>query len=373
MTDPDRFDGQVDALRRDLEDAGVTPDVVRRAIRDREDARSIAKNAIATTHGPRARRRRSPWGRVAVVGLAAAALVFAFVLFDLPGQRATITPPAAATPPLLPINGMSAEGIPESGEPAAPHLERLAELAAEQPPGRAGPVQHVRTVGWGATNAEQPFPEDEPVGVLIPQITDTYFLPDGRFRTTEQFGAPLDQDGRPTDKIGHWTYDDPASDYVLSRRQPGPDYAKGLPTDDPAALAGALMGPVPCVEYIGGCLLEEVESLYGAYVLAPDVRSALWLALAEEPSITYLGRTQDRLGRDAEVFTALSYRGNHQILAFADPKTGAWLGSELILIRPLPGVAFDPPAVIEFTSIELSLREANRPEHTEVPTVIEVD
>lgn len=370
MIETEMFDDDLDRLRRELRGAGITAEVVSEAIRDHEAADAITARITAheSTLLPPTTRRR--WGKVV---LAAAVMVVGLLFFDVMGEPATTAPAAAATPPLLQIAGTSADGIPESGRPAAPQLERLAELAAQQPPGPAGPVQHVRTMGWEATTAEQPSPKDERVGVLIPQIVDTYFLPDGRFRTTERFGAPLDQHGRPTNKIGYWSYDEPASDYVLSTMQPGPDYAKRLPTDDPAALAAALMGPVPCVDYVGGCLLDEVESLYGRYVPTPKLRSALWRALAQEPSITYLGRVEDRLGREAEVFTALSYRGNHQLLAFADPKTGAWLGSESILIRQLPGVAFDAPAVIEFTGIEFGLREANRAEHSEVPTVIEVD
>lgn len=371
MSDSDQFDDDLDRLRQDLANAGVTSDVLRQAIHDREDARAIAANAIAASREPSARRRKSPWGRVAVVGLAAAALVLAFVLFEITGNPATTTPAAAATPPLLSIDGASANGFPESGTPAAPHLERLAELAARQPGGPQGPVQHVRTVGWGAT-ADETSATSEPVGVLIPQIIDTYFLPDGRLRAIERFGSPLDQDGRPTDRTGHWSDNDPVSDYVLDDMRPGPNYADKLPTEDPAALVEALLGPEPCTDYVGGCLLRQAESLYGTYVPTPQLRSALWLALAEEPSITYLGRTEDRLGRDAEVFTALSSRGNHQMLAFADPRTGAWLGSESILIRPLKDSGFDPPAVVEFTGIESSARESNRSEHSKVP-VIDVD
>lgn len=208
--------------------------------------------------------------------------------------------------------------------------------------------------------------------MLLPRLVDSYFLPNGGLRLIERTGSPLDQDGRPTDRVGNWSSNPPVSDYVLAGVRPGPDYADNLPTSDSAALIKALRGPKEaCGDYPGGCMLDEVQSIYATYLPSPTTRSALWVALAEEPSITYLGRTVDRLGRDAEVFSALDYDGKYQLLAFADPNTGAWLGSETILIRPVEGAGFDPPAVTQFTGIEFSRREPNRPEHSEAP-VIEV-
>ncbi|MFT4009942.1 MAG: CU044_5270 family protein [Nocardioidaceae bacterium] len=357
---PDRPDGDWRDLRRMLDEGRVTPAQVEEVLDQQRAAEDmLARITARPPKGASARLARRPRSRPILIRIAVvAALVIAItgVLYFVHVGSGRPDVAAAKTPPLLNIADVKPGSIPGKGDPAGRALEALANEAAAQEPAGLGAVQHVRTVGWSSYADEAAGGQETGTRVLLPKRVDSFYFPDGRLRIIERTGDPLDQHGRVTDAIGSWTDNQPVTDENIHADDP-PDYPESLPTDSTKALSRALLGePDPCPGYTGGCLLAQVKYLHDTYVLQPQLQAALWRVLAAEPTITYLGRARDRLDREALVFTALEYGGDSQTLIFADPATGAWLGSETVLIKPDPDFDFDPPAVLEFSALVTSKR-----------------
>lgn len=303
--------------------------------------RDVQSDPAAPVRPVRPRRTRLLRGAV-VASVAAAAIVV--VTVALP-QKA-LSPLHAATPALLTLTGVKTGTLPSSGFPAGDRLRALAALADAQPAPAALPVQHIVLSSWWATSGggSKPVPSE-----LIPVDHESFFEPNGQMRVIERRGKPLNSDSRLSSTSGGSTVSD---DSFLSA-DPGPGYADRLPTD-PARLSEFLVSnedPHVCVRARGGCLVSDLTDLFQNYVVSPRVTGALWRVLADQPSITYLGETYDRLNRPAEVFTAKGEDGFTQKLLLISPTTGQYLGEEDVLITRSPQYTFEPPAVISFSAL----------------------
>ncbi|RNL60587.1 hypothetical protein EFK50_19930 [Nocardioides marmoriginsengisoli] len=301
-------------------------------------------------------------GRRTVLGLLAAGVACAVIAIALvvvePG--AGPRPAAAETPPMLTFSGVDGDHLPGAGAPARALLENLAGRAEGQPPAADLPVQRVVLDAWWSST--DPADRDRgPATVLVPRHVEVYQLPDGTRRSIERRGRPLDADGRATDQPGSWSAVPSTTDETFTNDL-GADYPGTLPESVPA-LRKLLAPPYGCGGVAGGCLLGAVNDLFTGYVVAPSVTARLWRLLATEPTITTLGTTKDRLGRDAVVLVADATDPTQRTLVLIDPDTGRYLGSESILVKPNKDLGFKPPAVVAFTA----LASADRVEQGEVP------
>lgn len=255
---------------------------------------------------------------------------------------------AAQTPPMLHFTDIRTGQIKASGEPSDDLLRQLADKALSLPEPADLPVQHVELDGWWAssTAADGAAPA---VTVLSPISSNAYLLPNNDRRAIERRGHPLDADGRLVDTDPDRSALPTISDTITELdAEQDVNYLDTLP-ETTAGLRKTLAPDDGCVQTPGGCLLSNVSSLFESYVVPPAIASRLWETLATEPSITSLGRTTDRQGREAIAFTAPALAPTEQLLLLIDPKNGQYLGSERILVATDASFGFNPPAVIAFT------------------------
>jgi hypothetical protein len=207
-------------------------------------------------------------------------------------------------------------------------------------------VQFVDIAGWWIeTNPDTG--KAEASGGLMPVSDQIYTLADGTMRLIERRGAPLDPDKGRVDTDGEWiAFGDesfPGSD------EEGPLYAQDL-SADPQTLVAQLFPDLRACPSLARCLATATRQLHGAYVVPSRVRAALWTALADAGSVWFLGHAADRLGRPAVVF-AVDEGTDRQLLLYADQDTGAYLGSEFVLIKDSEQLGLDAPSVISFTAL----------------------
>ncbi len=289
-----------------------------------------------------------------VLGIAVV-LVTVFFVVARPGSQGYVA--QAGTPKILALPGVHPGALPASGDPARDTLRKLAVKAQELPYDATQPVQHVVVDSWFSESVDETG--DGPVQSILRSVQrESYFLPDDTFRSIERRGGTLDQDGRITAPIDA---DGPSlTDESFSSPDPGADYAESLPTD-PVVLRDSLLAGFDSRtlrEAPGGALLGQVTALTSSYVLPPRLVSAILKMLADEPSISLLGATRDRLDREALVFSAPAIDGHSQQLLLVDPDTGAIIGDETVLVEPSPSYSFEPPAVTSFNTIARSERIA---------------
>lgn len=289
------------------------------------------------------RKRRAAQRAVGL--LAAAAVVAIATVVVWPGQGTA--PADASTPAMLHFQDVKRGTLPAAGEPARDELMTLASKAKALPDS-AGPIQHIVVDAWWAST-DDPADGSPASTVIEPVRRESFFQPDATIRAIEVRGAPMDDEGH----IVAGGSDKPISDESFESPDPGPGYADSLPTV-PAELQVTLEAnhdPVSCEAAAGSCFMADVVDLNANYVLPPKLTAALWDVLAEEPSITSLGTTEDRLGRTALAFSTPGQDGTSQQLLLIDPKTGAYLGEEVILTVKSETYSFTPPAVISFSAL----------------------
>jgi len=342
MTEND--DELLEQTRRELLAAGVSPPDL--TLPEGYDARAEASLvAILATARPRPASRRTWWRIGAVV--AAAAVVVAIVIGMV---RTGPTPVAqAGTPPLLSFHDVDPGTLPTTGTDAAGPLHDLAARARSLSGPGDGPVQHLVFDAWWASTGEEDG-DTETQSAVVPLEHEIYLLPDGTYRSIERRGTPLDQQGRIDPEAG-WAQGPAVTDESIRDASRPADLADTLPTD-PAALSQRFAAdddPTTCAD--GGCLLDEALSVLGRYAVTPALTAALWEALADDDSVSYLGTTRDRLGRTAEAFMSPGLDRHSQRLLFIDPATGAYLGDETVLTSQSEAWSFTPPAVIEFNAL----------------------
>lgn len=294
------------------------------------------------------RERRVPLlvGAGILVGAATATAVFV----GMPGAE---SPPRESGPEVV-ANGVTppmgdfalvAHTSDLQGSPADDALRGLAEVASRQPAPDTGGVQHVRLDGWFLTQ------EDSASSTLVPTVTDRYFLPDGQYRTIEAHGAPLDGYGRVVDPA---EVSDPISDDTFHGPAEGVDHARTLPTEARALISRLIPDPGEC-PVLAECLTSQLINVQYTWVAPPKLTAALWSTLIGETEVSYLGETTDRLGRQAIGFATPTSDGHRKVVLYADPDTGALLGSEEVLLTREEGdglpAAVEPPVVINFTAL----------------------
>ncbi|MFL6060664.1 MAG: hypothetical protein ACJ72E_05500 [Marmoricola sp.] len=288
--------------------------------------------------------RRRVWVLAATVAaLVAGAVTVPLLLGGTPRAEAT-------TPELLTFDGTSSKVWPRTGTDAQNELATLSRLAATLPYRADLPVQALSVDSWTTTSGAPPT--GKVASRLVPMRDDSYYFPDARWRLIEKIGTTLDKGGRIDTRIS-WATRPVSNDVTQRIRKPGPGYAAGLPTDGTRlqGLWAAQHDRTLCGAFSGGCFLGDLTSLAHTYVIPPAVLSAVWEALAQEPSITYLGTTRDRVGRRAVAFGALAPDKVSQLVVLADPASGAYLGDETVLVHPSPGYSFAPPAVTSFSAV----------------------
>lgn len=337
---------------RDLTPLPGQPERIDRAL---ERALATAKDPASERGGASRSQRRRPVRAVAA-GLVAAAAAAVVVSLVLDGGT---HPPAAqaGTPPMLSYELAPDGDIATEGQAAGRELRALAEARATTTAPASGEVQHVSAVGWWATTLDEGGSQD-PTTSLVPVRSDSYFFPDATMRVIERRGLPLTTDGRIDDSIP--APDGPiVSDDSFTSADPGPDYAAHLPTTADALRSRLTRDDDPqlCARFQAACLVNDLIDLHRSYVVPPAVDAAFWDVLADEEDISYLGATIDRLGREALAFTVPSSDRVSQIVVFAAPDSGAFLGDELVLVKPSDAYSFQPPAVTSFTALTSDLVE----------------
>jgi hypothetical protein len=355
MTEPD--DVVADELMSTLRTLGAEPRLFEFTDEDRERGERDLARIVST---PPAGRRTAWIGRWPVrIGLAtAAAAVLALVLIIIaPGTGPDVA--TARTPPLLTFQYAPSDANLGSGKPAGAVLEALANSAAAQGTPEALDVQYIAKEGWVLSTEDS----DSPTGgtsVLSAVSIRQYFLADGKMRVIERRGSPLDASGRVKEVTDDGSRT--ISDETFDGPEGGPDQPARLPTD-PELLARELVPKGACDGLQTFCLAERFTSLSYTYVLPGGLRAALWRTLKDDPKVSYLGTTRDRLDRSAVALSLPGADKNYRLLLFADAQTGALLGSETVLIRDSTELGLSAPAVTEFTAIV----EARYIEADEVP------
>lgn len=354
--DDERFRQELIAHGVPTTDASPLPRDVARA--ELELARILAlpqrKPTVlrAVTSAATGRRTR----RIVLPILATVAVVVAvFVVVLHPAGKGYVA--EASTPPLLPLEGVQPGTFPSSGAPAGDTLRKLAAEALGLPYDSTQPVQRVVVDSWFSESVGE-AEGGAAQSILRSVQRESYFLPDDTFRSIERRGDPLDQYGRVTTPIQ--TEGPSLMDESFASPDPGAAYAEGLPTE-PAVLREVLLDGFDAQtlkETPGGALLGQVTALTSSYVLPPQLLSTILQMLADEPSITLLGTTHDRLDREALILSAPGIDGDSQQLLLVDPDTGAILGDELVLVKPSASYSFEPPAVTSFNTIVRSERIA---------------
>lgn len=303
----------------------------------------------------------SMWGRVAVA-LVVCALAGVLLLVQPWGG---VRPAVAQTPAMLHFASVSVGEIPTVGDPAAEVWRDLALRAATLPAPMDSPVQRVEVDAWWASSGI-PENEAEVQSVLVPVRSVAYLLPTGERRSIEYRGEPLDADGRPMSTDMDWDTAPPLSDTIVAiDHAMGAGYPESLPVNQDDLIEELAPSEV-CGETRGGCLLSAIAMLFETYVVPPALTARIWDASANESSITTLGQTVDRLGREAVALTAAGLNPSEQVLILIDPHNGRYLGSETILIQADESFGFDPPAVISFTAVVTAERvpESDVPDDT---------
>jgi hypothetical protein len=247
---------------------------------------------------------------------------------------------------MLVFTGVEVGTVPLRGGPAALELHQLADAAAAQPDQPVQDVQLIQTTGWWLTTTVGSRKPGGP-STLDPVSLDMYYLPDGNVRAIERRGKPLDPAQGLVDPVGEWVK---LSDETFESRKEGSQYVQTLPTEPQALTAELVPHPNRC-NNATWCLANQIAQLHYSYVVPSGVEAAMWDALASAPGVEFLGHASDRLGRNAVAFVTDGDGPIRQTIIFADRDTGAFLGTEVILIKDSLELGVDSPAVIEFTAL----------------------
>ena len=296
---------------------------------------------VATRSGQdRERRPRRGW-----VLTAAAALVVAIASVPIVRIFSEHTDPAAASTPAM---AQFDPGGREHTQTADDALITLADSASKQPTTADLPVQLIATQTWHY--AEEP-------AVLAAVPSERYLLSNGTVRLIEREAQPLDPDGRIRTGIDIKSLPI-TSDKSFPGPETGPEYPSTLSTDPSELVKQLIPEPDEC-QQTAACLVQEIVNLHTSYVLPPALSAALWTTLAKSGQAEYLGQTRDRLGRPAVALRVPTADADHYTVVYADPISGALLGTDLILTSADHRLSITAPAVMGFTAITLAQRVSN--------------
>lgn len=355
----DDLEQLADELRQMMSSLGVQSrdlDQTRLETQSAEDAltRIVARPPSEAGEAPSRSAVRRPWPRLMIAGGIAAAIAIALVVIQ-PGVKPDEA--VARTPALAEFQFGDDFGKPTSDQSARVALDALAERASRQGSGDSGSIQLTVRDAW-FLSTDEAKPGESGSSVLIPTVREQYTNPDGTIRAIEHRGHPLNRSGQVTGKTGSWSKLPTVSDEIFDGPETGPEYPESLSTK-PAKLATQLIqDESECAAIRAFCLTNSITQLHYNYVFGPDLKSALWQVLADEPTVAYLGTSRDRLDRKAVAFAMPGADKSRRIILFADPETGALLGSEEMLVADSKELGVGAPAVIEFTALVKSQRIA---------------
>lgn len=354
IDEPETPEALADELRALLAELGA----VGRDLEERPGERARGERDLAAmlasrrSHSPDSASSGRRSGRRMVVLLAAACVLAAAFVLVRPFSGSD--PAYARTPAMLRLQDGGAL-LSEPGVAASSEFRTLAKRAADGAEPADAPVQLIARSSW-LLSTDEGKGKKPASSVIVPVVSSQYFQPDGTVRTIEHRSQPLDRDGEVTEKIGQWSKAKSTSDETFDGPEMGPDYADELPLDSHALESKLIDDADACKDIRSFCLSTAVTLLHYNYVLKPDVAGALWRLLATEPGFRYLGRSEDRLGRVSMAFSTDGSDPSRRLILLADPKTGALLGSEEILVKDSKQLGLSAPAVIEFTALEESRR-----------------
>jgi hypothetical protein len=333
-----------------LDRGGVTPNPVALTPAQMAELQASGERAVERILAPHQVRspRRIRKFTVLASGFATA-MIATLVLVVVP--NGSVNTAHADRPPLLEFDGVPAGEVPSTGRPARDALELLAMKASQQQAlPQDGDVQFINVAGWWTSSVEEPN-STRMITTGWTVSNQRYLYPDSSLRSIERRGTHLQQNGQLAEHYEKWRNRPSRSDSLLSESSPDPQHLETLPTNV-NDLAEALIGdPVGCALMRGHCMIGEIIALHTSLVVQPEVRERLWLALATEPSVQFLGKVKDRAGREAVAFTAAAPGRNAQSIIFASPTTGQYLGDEMILIGDDPNFSFKAPAVLSYTML----------------------
>jgi hypothetical protein len=240
----------------------------------------------------------------AVVAVAWLALVGVIVAHELSGSTVTL----AATPKPLAYHAPARDALSGRQE-----LLNLAAAAARQPAAAIHPrYAYTKTMGWYlGTRVDG----QATTSVVIPSTTQSWAAPDGRTHVHRVTSRP---DG--SRYVDDFTYRGPVpqelsmNEAVLARQ-----LAVGHPLSN---------GPVE--------KFVALTDLAALQPISPDAESAILRLLARTPALANRGSVIDRAGRPGVAVTLdSSYSGLLTRYTWIfDPRTGALLGNEEMLIDP---------------------------------------
>ena len=299
---------------------------------DPEGLERVRTRVIAQTGQSRTSRHGRVPHRRALAGVSAIA---AAGVVGLVAVQAMPTPPAAATPPLLPyetsVLGV-VDGTAQAGGEVAQALATAA--GAADPASDATSVSLVESAYWNTDIARESDDGDLQMVVVPVQRTVWASTQDGSMRFREVVGTPLDADGQV--ELPDVTVSGPeVLDYTLpADHDRGPLAAELLPTDPDDLAQTVVTGSRPPHGCEPGteieCLAAALGDLTQIGPVPADLQSAFWAAIGQQSGLYTLGTTTDRLDREGVTLAYLDAVGGTIDVLIADPDTGALLGTESI-------------------------------------------
>lgn len=303
--------------------------------------RELADLLISESHsGPdKGARRRLSIGRL--VTLVAVFVVVTAVGILGPWRLGSVAA-QAATPPMLPIDHLTATG-PET-------LLELAQIAAHAPadePGEGGQVIRVRS--WALHVVESDDEVGQFASVIHPENYEITLPADGSMRTVVTAGQAYDQDGTlvsggPALGTVLWSLELSPSEYV-------PMFSRSAPTQSDLFGTFLSAGSGLNAQTRGSDALLAISYLLMEQTLNGSQTSAALRYLATLPDIGVAGTTTDRLGRPAIALEAEREDGNYNVLLLVDPATGQILAFETVYIGT-SRTDIKAPAVTEYQAWE---------------------
>lgn len=272
--------------------------------------------------------RRVPALTAGLVALIVAAVTGVAGTIGIPGIGSGGSAYATTPDPLLLPDG--------PGKPAGPALERLAEVAADQPePDLDGRYRYTKIRAWylhGTSSSEGTYSE------LEPNLVENWSAHDGSGRSIE-----IDEDGR--------------SEQTYSPGEGAPLFDAGKLSTDPEALTRQLLArDEPSGQPDNPEIPDDIEFvrslqtlLHHQGVVRPELQAALWEALSTK-GLTNYGTVTDRGGRDGIAFALDDHyeHGHTRYLLVVDPDTGRPLSSEEVAITGSEVLNVRFPAVLSY-------------------------
>jgi hypothetical protein len=284
-----------------------------------DDERLLA-TIVAQPRPTTASRRRSPTRRIVVGGLAAAAVVaVGLIRIDIAGQPVGASPAAAAV------------------------LERAADVTRDLPAPVTHPGQYLRItlveVSWSASYDRQPdgsrsvsvgsdgnpatSKERRVRQIWIPHdVEKDWIVRDGTrtvIRTSVDSLGSLDEP-QTTTRTPSWAVRGKGHSYLQTY---DPTWYASLPRD-PDRLTAAIAHAIGAGD--GTSTAHLFEEVYAEVLrnglTPPDIRAALFTAMAHQPGMRVVDRATTLDGRQG---VALQAKGSHWQMVF-DRRTGAYLG-----------------------------------------------